>query len=96
MSTQGKSRGEQLTAAESIVSGGELVATSDERGVSVSGTLTSRGESGGGFSYERYIVRLCVHYRIAPATGKTTVNDVKCSTVPGSELQADETITLVD
>lgn len=71
-----------------------LVATAEGDGVVVSGAVTARGESGGGLSYEQFVARLCLTYRIQAQSGRTEVSDAACPPDVGTRAPADRTVPL--
>ncbi len=82
----------QLEAVRAALPDLPLTVAADGDGVTVSGALTARSESGGGWSYESFVARLCVRYRIADGSGKTEVTDAPCPADVDAVAPADETV----
>jgi hypothetical protein len=91
--TSGKT---QLEAVRTALPDLALVATAEGDGVIVSGAITARGESGGGLSYEQFVARLCLTYRIQANSGRTEVSDAPCPPEVDTRAPADRDVSLED
>ena len=89
---RGSSGSTQLEAVRKALPDLALVATAEGDGVVVSGAITARGESGGGLSYEQFVARLCLTYRIQAQSGHTEVSDAACPPDVGTRAPADRTV----
>lgn len=93
---RGSSGKAQLEAVRNALPDLMLVATAEGNGVVVSGAITARGETGGGLSYEQFVARLCLTYRIQADSGHTEVRDAACPPDVDTRAPADRTVPLSD
>ncbi len=93
---RGSSGKAQLEAVRKALPDLALVATAEGNGVAVTGAITAGGESGGGLSYEQFVARLCLTYRIEATSGRTDVRDAPCPPGVDSRAPADRDVLLGD
>ncbi|HEY0169101.1 MAG TPA: hypothetical protein VGB75_18795 [Jatrophihabitans sp.] len=93
---RGSSGKAQLEAVAKALPDLALVARAEGEAVIVSGAITAGGESGGGLSYEQFVARLCLTYRIQAMSGHTEVSDAACPSGVGALAPADRDVRLGD
>ncbi|MFC7490608.1 MULTISPECIES: hypothetical protein [unclassified Knoellia] len=91
---RGSSGEAQLEAVRAALPDLPLTPRPDGEGVTVTGAMTATSETGGGLSYESFVARLCLSYRIAPGSGETEVADAPCPADLAAVAPADETVRL--
>ena len=92
----GSSGETQLQAVRAALPDLPLTAQPNGEGVAVTGAMTATAEAGGGLSYESFVARLCLSYRITPGSGETQVADSSCPADLDAVAPADETVRLMD
>ncbi len=93
---RGSSGTAQLEAVRKALPDVALSPAAEGNGVTVSGALTARAETGGGLTYEQSVARLCLTYRIEAGSGHTDVSDAPCPPDVDTRAPADRDVLLAD